>query len=99
MKELTCSEVTGMTVRQPRYSKEEFATLGGPQNGTVNNAWGTDFYRSDSSICSAAVHAGVIDVRDGGKIQIRIRPREKFYNGTPKNGVISSRYSNDAWSL
>jgi hypothetical protein len=60
-------------------------------NGTIGNVWGTDFYTSGSSICSAAVHAGMINARDGGKVQIRIRPGEKFYNGTACNGMISNR--------
>jgi LCCL domain len=63
-----------------------------PQNGTVGDIWGTDFYTSNSSICSAAVHAGVINARDGGKFQIRIRPGEEFYNGTSRYGVTSDRY-------
>jgi hypothetical protein len=62
-----------------------------PQNGTVGNVWGTDFYSSNSSICSAAVHAGIITARDGGKFQIKIRSGEKFYNGTARNGVTTSR--------
>jgi hypothetical protein len=63
-----------------------------PQNGTVGNVWGTDFYSSNSSICSAAVHAGVINARDGGKFQIKIRAGEEFYNGTARHGVTSNRY-------
>jgi hypothetical protein len=62
-----------------------------PPNGTVGNVWGTDFYSSNSSICSAGVHAGTINARDGGKVQIKIRPGEKFYNGTARNGVTTSR--------
>jgi hypothetical protein len=63
-----------------------------PPNGTVGSVWGTDFYSSNSSICSAAVHAGTINARDGGKVQIKIRPGENFYNGTARNGVTSTRY-------
>jgi hypothetical protein len=62
-----------------------------PPNGTVGNIWGTDFYSSNSSICSAAVHAGIINARDGGKVQIKIRSGENFYNGTARNGVTSLR--------
>ena len=63
-----------------------------PKNGTVGNVWGTDFYMSNSSICSAAVHAGAITAKDGGKFQIKIRPGEEFYNGTSRYGVTSNRY-------
>jgi hypothetical protein len=38
-----------------------------PPNGTLSlRVWGTDVYTYDSSICSAAVHAGVITVAGGG---------------------------------
>ncbi len=71
-----------------------------PENGTVNtNIWGTDLYTIGSSICSAAVHAGIINAKDGGKVQIRIRPGEKFYNSTTRYGVKSSRYDSYSWSF
>lgn len=71
-----------------------------PQNGTVNNnVYGADIYTSGSSICSAAVHAGIISAKIGGKVKIMIHPGEKFYNGTTRNGVITSRYDNYPWSF
>jgi hypothetical protein len=60
-----------------------------PPNGTIGNVWGADFYSSNSSICSAAVHAGLLSARDGGRAQIRIRSGERFYNGIARNGVSS----------
>jgi hypothetical protein len=68
-------------------------------NGTVGNVWGTDFYTSNSSICSAAVHAGIINAKDGGKVQIRIRSGEEFYNGTARNGITSNRYDSSKGSF
>jgi hypothetical protein len=71
-----------------------------PQNGTVdNNIYGADSYTINSSICGSAVHAGIINAKDGGKVQIRVQPGEKFYNGTFRNGVTSKRYENDDWSF
>jgi hypothetical protein len=71
-----------------------------PQNGTVNNyIYGSDSYTIDSSICSSAVHAGIINAKDGGKVQLRVRPGEKFYNGTSRNGVTSNRYGSYDWSF
>jgi hypothetical protein len=70
------------------------------ENGTVNNnLWGTDIYTTGSSICSAAVHAGIIKAKNGGKVQIRIHPGEKFYNGTIRNGITSNRYNKYDWSF
>jgi hypothetical protein len=70
---------------------QDFTYLCSP-NGTVSQIWGTDFYTSGSSICSAAVHAGIINTKDGGQVRIKIRPGEGFYNGTARNGVVSIRY-------
>jgi hypothetical protein len=61
-------------------------------NGTTGAVWGTDIYTDDSSICSAAVHAGLITARSGGEVTIRIRPGESFYNGTARNGLSTQRY-------
>ncbi|WP_052754459.1 LCCL domain-containing protein [Calothrix sp. 336/3] len=63
-----------------------------PSGGAVKTVWGTDIYTDDSSICSAAVHAGLITARNGGKITMRIRPGENFYNGTNRNGVSTQGY-------
>ena len=54
--------------------------------------WGTDVYTDDSSVCSAAVHAGLITVEDGGKVVIEIAPAEEEYKGSDANGVESSDY-------
>jgi hypothetical protein len=63
-----------------------------PSSGRVGTVYGTDIYTDDSSICSAAVHSGLITARDGGKVIIRIRPGEDSYAGTNRNGVSSDRY-------
>jgi hypothetical protein len=54
--------------------------------------WGTGIYTDDSSICSAAAHAGLITARSGGQVTIKIRPGAKSYNGANRNGVSSQRY-------
>lgn len=67
-----------------------------PASGRIGSVWGTDIYTDDSSICSAAVHAGLISTHDGGKVTIRIRPGEDSYAGTNRNGFRSSSYG--SWS-
>lgn len=37
--------------------------------------------------------------KDGGQVQIKIRPGEQFYNGTTLNGVTSKHYESDDWSF
>jgi hypothetical protein len=61
-------------------------------NGAIGSVWGTGIYTDDSSICSAAAHAGLITARSGGQVTIKIRPGAKSYNGANRNGVSSQRY-------
>ena len=63
-----------------------------PSGGRIGTVYGTDIYTDDSSICSAAVHVGLITARDGGKVIIRIRPGEDSYIATNRNGMRSSKY-------
>ncbi len=78
---------------------QEFTYMCSP-NGTVSdNIFGTDIYTTGSSICSSAVHAGVINTKNGGTVKIIIRPEGKFYNPTTSNGVVSSRYDSYPWSF
>jgi len=58
-------------------------------SATLPLVWGTDVYSDDSSICAAAVHAGVIDDGEGATVVIEIRPGEDDYEGSSRNGVDS----------
>lgn len=70
-----------------------------PPNGSITGIWGTDVYTYDSSICTAAVHSGLITAKNGGRVAIKIRPGAEFYNGTTRNGVTSRRYGNYSGSF
>ncbi|MCL2253360.1 MAG: LCCL domain-containing protein [Lachnospiraceae bacterium] len=61
----------------------------GTTDGTV---WGTDIYTDDSSVQSAAVHAGIVAVDESRAVTIRILPDQEYYEGTTRNGVTSSEY-------
>lgn len=63
-----------------------------PEGGEISRVYGSDIYTSGSSICSAAVHAGVINARDGGRVKIQILGPQEFFNGTERNGVSSIKY-------
>ncbi|QHW01270.1 hypothetical protein GJR95_11150 [Spirosoma endbachense] len=52
-------------------------------------------YTDDSSIYTAAVHAGLISYA-GGVVTVEIRPGQTSYNGNSRNGVNSKNYS--GWS-
>ena len=63
-----------------------------PAGGTAGSVWGTDVYTIDSSVCTAAVHAGKIQLETGGPITIEMRPGEDSYKGTARNGIKSNDY-------
>ena len=68
-------------------------TLSFPPGGVLSGRlWGTDVYTDDSSIATAAVHAGLISVQSGGTVTIEIRPGQSAYQGSVRNGVTSSSY-------
>lgn len=60
-----------------------------PENGTSGIIWGSDVYTADSSICTAAVHAGVITLEDGGEVTLEFRPGRQTYGSTVRNGISS----------
>ena len=60
-----------------------------PPGGLLYRVWGTGSYTSDSSICTAAVHRGLITVEGGGPVVIEIRPGQDSYRGTRRHGVTS----------
>ncbi len=60
-----------------------------PPNGSLGYLYGFKVYRSDGSICAAAVQMGFITLASGGTVVIEIRPGEPFAPGN-QNGVSSS---------
>ena len=56
------------------------------------SVWGSGKYTSDSSICKAAVHAGVITDDDGGLVHVKVVDGQDKYKGSKKNGVLSDDY-------
>jgi hypothetical protein len=53
--------------------------------------YGTDRYTGDSSLCVAAVHAGVIDA-GGGEVSFVLGPGCQQFVGSERNGVASTTY-------
>ena len=60
---------------------------------TTNSAavWGTDVYTDDSSICRAALHAGVI-TPSGGTVTMTRGDGLPLYVGSTRNGVMSNDF-------
>jgi hypothetical protein len=72
-----------------RQINQDFKFICPPNGRIVGVVDGTDTYSSESSICSAAVHSGLITIRGGGKVAIRIRPNIVTYVGTTRNDISS----------
>lgn len=64
--------------------------------GTAGTVWGTDEYTHDSSVCTAAVHAGAITLAAGGDVTIEMRGAHTEYAASTRNGITSRSYG--AWS-
>ena len=69
----------------------EFTVVCEP-NGEESRIWGTGTYTADSSICTAAVHAGLITVESGGRVTLELVDGQDNYEGTEANGVTSLQY-------
>lgn len=50
---------------------------------------GTDVYPALASICTAAAHAGIITVRDGGVVALEFRGGRLGYVGSTRNGITT----------
>ncbi|XP_035247102.1 macrophage mannose receptor 1 [Anguilla anguilla] len=55
--------------------------------------YGSQTYRGDSTICAAAIHAGVVLNEIGGDCTLMKWPGQSFYPGSTKNGIISRQYN------
>ncbi len=60
--------------------------------GTV---WGSGSYTDDSSVCTAAVHAGLIGFALGGTVTVEVRDGLHSLVGSTSNGVTTKPYG--AW--
>lgn len=63
-----------------------------PPGGMSAMIWGVDIYTADSSICTAAVHAGVITLETGGPVTVEFRPGRSVYGSTTRNGITSKNF-------
>lgn len=87
-------EVTWAQTAQPLYTylEQQFTFYCPSGVGLTRSVWGTGTYTYDSSLCTAAVHAGKISVINGGVITIQIKPGAASYTGSLSNGISSNSY-------
>jgi hypothetical protein len=60
-----------------------------PKGGSV---YGTGTYTSDSPICIAAIHAGVIEAKKGGTVSVKVGGKKSSFKESEANGVSSNAY-------
>jgi len=58
--------------------------------------WGSDVYESDSPICIAGIHAGVLQAGRPGVVTIVITPGADEFKGSARNGVTTKDYGPNA---
>jgi len=59
--------------------------------GQYHALWGSNPYTSDSRVCAAAIHAGVIPP-EGGRVVVTLSDGQATYVGSTKNGIESHKY-------
>jgi hypothetical protein len=70
-----------------------------PEKGTASSIYGSDVYTDYSSICIAAVHAGLFTLEQGGVVTIEYRPGRSTYGSTVRNGIKSNTAGEHARSF
>ncbi|WP_197470065.1 LCCL domain-containing protein, partial [Oleiphilus sp. HI0117] len=66
-----------------------------PPNGAVQNVYGgNNKYYVDSSVCTAAIHAGLMTAKSGGTVAIRIIRSKHGFKGSYKNDIQSNNRNN-----
>jgi hypothetical protein len=67
-------------------------TLACSPGGNAHSVWGSDVYTADSSVCTAAVHSGLINLQQGGTVTIELRDGRPIYGSSERNGITTSPY-------
>lgn len=59
---------------------------------TSGRVWGTDIYTSDSSLNTAAVHAGLVQPGQSTVVKVTMQGPRQSYQGSTRNGVTTASY-------
>lgn len=62
-----------------------------PKGCEAGSVWGTNPYTADSTLCRAAIHAGV-STAAGGRFTVTIAPGQERYEGSERNGIKSQGF-------
>lgn len=69
-----------------------------PDGCGTDTIWGTGVYTDDSSVCSAAIHNGIVTA-EGGVFSLVLLPGRDDYRSTQRHGVTSSHWATWARSF
>lgn len=83
-----CS-VTGQDVVNPN---RPFALVECPADCPADAVWGTGIYTSDSNLCTAAVHDGVMTT-NGGTVTVHYVGGQTEYVGSDQNGITTNSWT------
>lgn len=72
-----------------KNGEEFFFKVTGATTGSV---WGSGVYTDDSSLATAAVHAGVLKAGETGIVKVTILEGRESYDGSTENDVTTSGY-------
>ncbi|MCC6227235.1 MAG: hypothetical protein IT195_12635 [Microthrixaceae bacterium] len=86
------SQSWGRTVAAEQGDAGTRITIECSAGGQAGNVWGSGPYTADSSICTAALHSGVIDLAEGGSVTVEVAPGADSYEGSTANGVTTGDY-------
>ncbi len=80
------------TATDYRGDKNKQITVTCSKDGSLGSVWGRGPFTDDSSICTAAVFAGLITRTAGGTVLVQIAPGAKSYKGATAHGVTTADY-------
>jgi hypothetical protein len=83
------SDWTEDAIELPIGAVATYRCLPGRVEGTV---WGTDLYTADSSLCGAALHAGVTTREGNTDFTIEVLGGAAAFLGSARNDVVSTNY-------
>ncbi|GBG23852.1 Cysteine-rich secretory protein LCCL domain-containing 2 [Hondaea fermentalgiana] len=61
-------------------------------NDYSSPVYGSEVYTATSRVCAAAIHAGVIEAKDGGCFEIKFTGAQTNYTSSTRNGVVAEAY-------
>jgi hypothetical protein len=83
--EAGCTFTGGQIKGEPGTPRRLTCPAGCPKDVYV---YGTEVYTSDTPVCVAAVHTGVMSAR-GGEVTVVVEPGRPAYRGSKRNGITS----------